>query len=142
MNTKETTTPLTKEQVYAKYVLMAKARMNKESLAKKQRRLTDWLVCIWLILILFTLLVYTFISGFSFSAFQELVNGTLGYWTIAGALFLGMIFVLIVETRKPDFIKFDDICKEAEKLILEVQKNLKITTTEISLLEIKAENEL
>ncbi len=133
---------ITKEQVYAKYVLIAKRRLDEENLAKKQNKLSGWLLVLWLILIVITLLVYFWISGFSVQGFRELTDGSLGYWTFAGVVFLAMIFVLVIVTRKPNFVNINDIFKKADELIKEKRKNLKTTAEEISLLEIKEDNEL
>ena len=102
---------------------MAKKQMNEESLAKKQKKLSGWLLVIWVSLVSITLFIYFSISGFdtngfiNWQAFHELTGDGLGYWTVTGAFFLGLIFVFIVETRKPDFVNINDIYKKAENLI-------------------------
>lgn len=114
---------MTKEQLYAKYCLMAKMQIDKESLAKKQNKLSGWLLVLWILLILITLLIYFFMSGFSVQAFRELTGYGLGYWTVAGAVFLGLIFILVVATMKPDFIILPKIFKKADELIENKKKS-------------------
>jgi uncharacterized membrane protein YbhN (UPF0104 family) len=138
----ETKNTIFKEQVYAKYCLMAKEQMDKESLAKKQKKLSGWLLILWILLILITLFVYFLISGFNWQVFNELTEYGLTYWTVFGAVFLGLIFVLIVETRKPGMIQINEIFKKADELIKNKKKNLKATAEEIDLLDIKEDNEL
>lgn len=138
----ETKNTIFKEQVYVKYCLMAKKQMDEESLAKKQKKLSGWLLILWILLILITLFVYFLISGFNWQVFNEFTRYELGYWTVAGAFFLGLIFILIVETRKPNPIQINQIFKKADELIKNKRKDLKTTAEEINLLEIKEDNEL
>ena len=117
----------TKEQMYSKYCLRAKASLNEASLANKKKTLSGLLYILWIISVVLTFFVYFWMSGFDFQAFRDLTGGSLGYWTVAGAIILGLIFILIVETRKPDFVKLEKIFEKADQLI-ENQKNILETT--------------
>lgn len=122
---------ITKEQLYVKYCLMAKKQMDEESLTKKQKKLSGWLLVIWFSLVSITLFIYFSISGFdtngfiNWQAFYELTGDGLGYWTVTGAFVLGLIFVFIVETRKPNPIQINQIFEKAEILIKEEEEKYK-----------------
>lgn len=129
----ETEKKMTKEQLYAKYCLMAKKRLDQLSLVKKQNKLSRWLLVLWIMLILITLLIYFFMSGFNIQAFRELTGYDLGYWTVAGAVFVELIIILIVKTRKPDFISLDNIYKEADQLIQQQKENVDAAKKELEI---------
>jgi uncharacterized integral membrane protein len=128
---------LNKEQVYAKYILMARKKMIETPLSNRKGKLLNWLFCGFIFVIITTIIIVGVETKFAF----DVSTDSWEVWFTIIAIIIALIGVIIIQYQKPKVVEdVIDIEVEAKKLISDQKKRLEKNQREMNLFPM--ENEL